>query len=203
MDGRKPQKTIRFYLLAALAAQIFISTLSVAAIIETSFMANFDRAKFAGNYNTSQRRLTADLDFKFTAVSSIQIEYVDSVSKASYPTNVGTLLPHYTADNVTYQDRVYSVNWVQNLVPSKWVIQPYFKVGGGRMVRKYREELPEFNYVTTASENIVTGVGGLGLRIFLTKNMAIKGEFSTYVPKFHYKSWKDNEQVSYGISWTF
>jgi hypothetical protein len=41
------------------------------------------------------------------------------------------------------------------------------------------------------------------LRLFLTKNMAIKSEFKTYVPNFHYKQWKENQNTSFGLSWLF
>lgn len=201
MDGRTPKKSKFLSLFIFLT--VFGSTSTQAAVVELSGMLSYGRAQFATGYNSIQRRYTADIAFKFTSVSSIEFEYTDSDTRVSYPTTVGNLIAQSTTANIRYHDRVYSGNWVQNLVSSKWLIQPYFKIGGGRMVRQYTEALPEFGYSSTTTENTVTGVAGLGIRIFLTKNMALKGEFSTYVPKFHFKSWKENELFSSGLSWLF
>jgi hypothetical protein len=116
---------------------------------------------------------------------------------------VGAMLPYYTQEATTYRDKIYSFNWVQNLVSSKWIIQPYVVFGGGKMSRKLIKEYPELGLKDTAEENVVTGTGGVGIRIFLTRNMALKGEFKAYVPKFHFAQWKENQLLSGGLSWLF
>ncbi|MCO5144216.1 MAG: hypothetical protein M9962_14095 [Oligoflexia bacterium] len=176
---------------------------SRAAVIEISAMLAYGKSDFSDGYKSVQRRYTGSIDFKFTPVSALQFEYTDSRTKVSYLTNVGTLLPYYTREAVTIEDKIYSFNWVQNLVSSKWVVQPYLVFGGGKMIRKYRKEYPEFGLSEQASQNVVTGVGGAGLRVFLTKNMAVKGEMKTYVPDFHFKKWKENQMMSVGVSWLF
>lgn len=195
MDG----KTIRFLgLLGALTACD-----AGAAVVEVSGMVAYSKANFADGYKSMQRRYTGSLDFKFTAVSALQFEYTDSVTKVSYLTNVGTLLPYYTTEAITYKDKIYSFNWVQNLVSSKWIIQPYVVFGGGRMTRKYSKEYPEFGLAERVTQNVTTGVGGAGLRLFLTRNMAVKGEAKTYVPDFRFSQWKENQMFSVGLSWLF
>ncbi len=196
MDG----KIIRFFLLClALSA----ARDSHAAVIEVSGMIAYSKADFADGYKSMQRRYTSSVNFKFTSVSALEFEYTDSVTKVSYPTNVGTLLPYYTTEAITYKDKIYSFNWVQNLVSSKWILQPYLVVGGGRMTRKYSKEYPEFNLGERVTQNVTTGVGGAGLRLFLTRNMAVKGEVKTYVPDFRFSKWKENQMFSAGLSWLF
>lgn len=174
-----------------------------AAVIELSAMVAYSKSDFADGYKSMQRRYSGSMDFKFTAVSALQFEYTDSTTKISYPTNVGTLLPYYTQEAITYKDEVYSFNWVQNLVSSKWVIQPYVVLGGGRMVRRYSKEYPEFGLSEKVIQKNTTGVGGVGLRIFLTRNMAIKSEAKTYVPDFRFSKWKENQMLSAGVSFVF
>ncbi len=174
-----------------------------AAVIETSLMASYGRANFSDSYSYMERRYSGSIEFKFTAVSGIQFEYTDSYSRSTYDTTVGSLLPTTTKETTSYRDKVYSFNFVQNLVPAKWLIQPYFKVGGGRLDRVYAQEIPEFHIKQVITQRQNTGVGGLGLRIFLLRNLALKGEFNTYVPDFRFSKWKDNEQFSAGISWLF
>jgi len=194
MDGR----VFRIFLLI-----LFLPITADAAAVEISGMLAYSKADFADGYKSVQRRYTASIDFKFTSVSALQFEYTDSVTKVSYLTNVGSLLSYYTQEAITYRDKIYSFNWVQNLVPSKWILQPYFLIGGGRLVRRYSKEYPEFGLSTVVTQNKVTGVGGLGLRLFLTKKMAIKSEIKTYVPDFRFSKWKENQMLSVGLSWLF
>jgi hypothetical protein len=174
-----------------------------AAQVELSGMVAYSKSNFNDGYDSMQRRYTGTVSFKFTQVSAIEFEYTDSVAKTSYLTNVGSQLKYYTRVAYTYRDKVYSMNWVQNLVPSKWIIQPYFLIGFGKMQRKATEEYPEIGYSASVTQNVSSGTGGGGLRIFLTKNMAIKFEARTYVPNFNFKKWKENQMTSAGISWLF
>ncbi len=195
MDGK-----IRFCLLLALAS---IAIPSQAAVVELSGMVGYSKSAFADGYKSMQRRYSGSLGFKFTPVSALEFEYTDSVTKVSYPTNVGSILPYYTTTNITYRDKIYSFNWVQSLVPAKWILQPYVVIGGGKMIRHYTQDYPALGYRDSASQSQTTGVGGAGLRIFLLRNMALKMELKTYVPKFRFSKWKENQMYSAGLSWAF
>jgi hypothetical protein len=198
MDGKK----IRFF--AFITLLLCLSGAARAAIVEISAMGSYSKDDLPNGYKSVQRRYTGSIDFKFTSVSSLQFEYTESSTTASYPTTIGTLLPTRTTEEIHNQDRIYSFNWVQNLVPSKWIIQPYFLIGGGRMVRRYKDRLPAYNLtVQEFVQDVATGTGGVGLRLFLTHSMALKAEAKTYVPKFHFRQWKESEQLSLGLSWTF
>lgn len=175
-----------------------------AAALELSAMLAYSKADFADGYKSVQRRYTGSIDFKFTAVSALQVEYTDSTTKVSYPTNISmNVTPVIINENTTYRDKIYSFNWVQNLVPSTWLVQPYFVLGGGRMKRILFKEYSAYLQPQTVEQSVVTGTGGLGLRIFLTKSMALKGEVKTYVPKFHFSGWKESQSFSAGLSWLF
>ncbi len=203
MDGKK----IRFLalLLATVSASaLFPGEQASAAGVELSGMFAYSTSDFADGYKSVQRRYSGSIDFKFTAVSALQFEYMNSVTKTSYPTTLGgRILIGTTTEALTSEDQVYSFNWVQNLVSTKWIIQPYVVFGGGRMTRRIIYELPQFGYKETATQNVTTGTGGAGLRFFLTRSMAIKAEAKTYVPNFQYSKWKENQMLSVGLSWTF
>lgn len=176
---------------------------AAAANVELSAMVAYGRANFSDGYNSVQRRYTGSIDFKFTPVSALQFEYTDSTTKISYPINISSILPYpvYTTEATTYRDKIYSFNWVQNLVPTKWLVQPYVLLGGGKMKRNLLREYPELGIYQTVSQSVSTGTAGLGLRVFLTKNMAVKGEAKTYVPKFQFRKYKENQMFSVGVSW--
>lgn len=195
MDG----KALRLLL----AGFLLIATPAEAALIELSALFSYGRARYSDGYSSDQWRYSGSIDFRFTPVSALQFEYINTTTKVSYPVNVGVIIPQNTLQASRYEDKVYSFNWVQNLVPAKWLIQPYIKVGGGRMERVQTIEFPQYGLRQTETLKVVTGVGGVGLRIFLTKSMALKGEFASYVPDFKFKEWRDNQLFSTGLSWLF
>lgn len=177
------------------------------AALELSGMLSYSKTEIpdSEHYRSEQRRYTGTVGFKFTAVSELEFEYTYATTKTSYQTNIGINLPQYTTEAITSVDKIYSFNWVQNLVPSRWVAQPYFVIGGGKMFRTYTREYPAFgsDYTLSIQQNVVSGTGGLGLRIFLTRNLAIKAEMKTYVPKFQFSKWKQSQVQSVGLSWSF
>jgi hypothetical protein len=193
MDGKK----------ILLLAFLFWTADARAALVELSALVSYGKVDFADGYKSSQRSYSGSIDFKFTQVSALQFEYTDRSTKISSPINVGGALPYYTQEATTYRDKIYSFNWVQNLVSSKWIIQPYFVFGGGKMKRRLTREYPELGLSQSITQNVTNGTAGLGLRIFLTKSMAIKSEMKTYVPKFQFSKWKENQQYSVGLSWVF
>jgi hypothetical protein len=201
MDGKK----IRLWPCLALSAlAFFLCPSAMAAVVELSAMISYTKEDLPNGYKSTQHRYTGTVDFKFTQVSAIEFEYTDSRTNVAYPTTVGTFLPIATTETVLQHDRVYSINWVQNLVPSKWILQPYFVIGGGRMVQKYADTIPTYGItVQEFAQDVTVGTGGLGCRLFFTHNMALKAEAKTYVPKFHFRDWKQDEQLSIGLSWSF
>jgi len=200
MDGISAGSLRR--LLALVIVWLAAAPCAGAAVVEISAMAAYSSSKFDTNYTSEMHRYSGTFDLKFTAVSAIEFEYTDETTNYSYPSDLG-LLARATQEQTSYKDTIYSVNWVQNLVSSKFILQPYFVIGGGRMTRKYTMSLPEFGFGQTTTQNVFTGTGGVGLRLFLTRSMAIKGELKSYVPNFQFSKWKDNQALSLGLSWAF
>lgn len=203
MDGRSKFSLFTWWGWMVLLAMA--PSFARAATVELSGLFAYGKSEFSDGYKSVQKRYTSSIAFKFTAVSAIEFEYTDSTTNVSYYTTVGTLLPTATKEEITYRDRIYSFNWVQNLVSTKWIIQPYVVIGGGRMTRKYTENFPDLTppYTRTVTQNVTSGTGGAGLRIFLTRSMALKTEVKTYVPSFRFSKWKENQLMSAGISWVF
>jgi hypothetical protein len=197
MDGKK-------LLSLSFAAIFFAAAPAHAAVVELSALYAYSKSQF-DEYKSEQRRYTGSIEFKFTQVSSIQLEYTDSYSENTGLTTIGSMVLERTPLLTTYRDKIYGVNWVQNLVPAKWIVQPYFVVGGGKVFRKASQTRPLVanDPTITDSQNSTTGTLGLGLRIFLLQNMALKTEFKSYVPDFKIKKWKDNQMLSVGLSWLF
>jgi hypothetical protein len=176
---------------------------SQAGALEISGTIAYGKANLGKNAYSRQNRYSAEIAWRFTKVSAFEASYMRSRTKISQPISLDFLLFQTINQAVTYDDQVISLSWVQNLVPSSFIVQPYFKVGGGRLFRRQTVEYSALFSKQVVSQKSDTGVGGLGLRIFLTKNMALKGEVVTYVPKFRFSTWKDSQMFSVGLSWIF
>ncbi len=173
--------------------------------VEISATLSYGKSELGNRAFTRQNRHSFSVAFRFTKVSAIEVSYLKSRTRVFTPDVLNSIISEVVDQTVTYDDTVYSASWVQNLLPSRFILQPYFKIGSGRVVRKqnvhYTSILSSEN-----SENIqasATGVAGVGVRLFLLKNMALKGEFVSYIPKFRLSTWKDSQLFTGGFSWLF
>lgn len=191
----------KFFLFTCLS--LSTATSAMAGAIELSGMISYGRSNLGDGASSRQNRYTAEVAWRFTKVSAFELAYSTSRTKITQPVNLNSVIFTTVNQTTIYDDEVYSASWVQNLVPSSFIIQPYAKLGGGRLIRKQRAEYSALFAAQELTQKSVTGVAGLGLRIFLTRNMALKGEFVTYVPKFRFKEWQDSQNFSGGLSWMF
>lgn len=190
--------------LAALFAAFYATPIH-AGVLELSGTVAYGKAQLGPNASSRQNRYTGELAWRFTKVSALEFSFSRTRSKMSQTVALNSVLVPTLTQVLTYNDDVYSASWVQNLVPANFIIQPYFKVGGGRMLRKQKAEYSNQTIIQNQeiTQRVETGVGGVGCRIFLTKSMALKGELVTYVPKFQFSKWKESQMFSVGLSWIF
>lgn len=179
-------------------------TIAPAGVFEISGTVAYSTSNLNSLSYSRQNRYSAELAWRFTQVSAIEISYMRSRTKIAQTIPLQSMLYPSITQTVLYDDHVYSASWVQNLVPATWILQPYFKIGGGRLNRKQKVDysvplIPN----QEANQKVDTGVAGFGARLFLTKSMALKGEFVTYVPKYRFSKWKDAQMFSVGLSWIF
>lgn len=202
MDGtRFALNRLAFALVACIA--LLGAGAANAGVFEIGGTISYGRANLGRDAYTRQNRYTIDVAWRFTKVSAIELAYMRTRTKMSQPVYIDSVLFGTLQQSVTLNDQVYSASWVQNLVPANFIIQPYFKIGGGRLVRKQLVEYSNVIPKQEVSQETDTGVAGLGARFFMTKNMALKGEFVTYVPKFRFSQWKESQMFSVGLSWVF
>ena len=187
----------------AIACLLSFPSATFAGALEISGTIAYGKANLGGNAYSRQNRYSGEIAWRFTKVSALEASYMRSRTKISQPINLDFLLFQTIHQAVTYDDHVMSLSWVQNLVPANFIVQPYFKIGGGRLLRRQTVEYSALFSKQEVTQKSDTGVAGVGLRIFLTKNMAIKGEVVTYVPKFRFSTWKDSQMFSVGLSWVF
>ena len=177
---------------------------SEAAVIETSAMLSYSKSTISDTASSRQNRYTASIAFRFTKISAVELSYSVAHTKLSQQLNfTDSILFSTISQSTMVDDQVISISWIQNILPAKYIIQPYFKIGAGKLRRRQKVEFSALLSTQEQTQKSETGVVGLGIRIFLTKHMALKGEFVTYVPKFQFSKWKESQHFSAGLSWLF
>lgn len=159
---------------------------------EVSTGLNYSRSKYSGGSYTWSRRLGGSIGYNFNDSSTLEF-----AAQKSYERN------HYEGfEDSFYDDQVYSVNFVWNILSKQSMFQPYLKAGVGQLVRNAtvynasgQSQLQELDQLT--------GVIGAGLRIYLTKTTALRLEGTSYLSGAKLGTWRDNFGTTFGISLYF
>lgn len=174
-----------------LAMGCMVAATARAEGIEISSGFSFTRTNYGsdGGENFSWvRRYGATVGYKFSLLSSIEFSIQESVDR--------TKILGY--EDTIFTDRVYSLNWIQNLFTLA-AIQPYFKIGAGQLNRE-----ASGSYANGASPNpqtdSLTAVIGLGTRIYVTRNFAVRTEVTSYLTGGSIRTYKDNVGMTIGAS---
>ncbi len=183
---------LRQYLIFGL---LFVSALfgrtAQANYWELSTGFNYNRSEYsAGSYSWT-RRLGGSIGYNFSDSSTIEYSYQKSFER-----------DHYEGfSDSFYNDEVFSVNFVWNIMGRTAPIQPYAKVGIGELNRE--ATIYDSGKTQVQKINQMTGVLGAGLKLLFTKTLAFRIEGTSYLSGAKISSWKDNIGATFGISFYY
>jgi len=164
-----------------------------AGTVELSVGGSYNRSIFdpTGENYSWNRRWGASVSYEFFARSEIEFSFQDVIDR--------TMIVNY--EDTVFHDRIYSLSWIQSLLPRSVPVQPYLKAGVAQLNRD-----ADGTYAGGASPNprvdAVTGVLGGGLRIYLTRTFAIRTEIISYLTGGEINTWQDNVAASVGVSYS-
>jgi hypothetical protein len=161
---------------------------AAAGYFEFSGGFSFNRSNYSADSFTWSRHWGSSFGYHFTEHSGIEFSFSDTVDRNKID----------GIEDTTYHDQVYSVDWIQELTGKGYALQPYFKVGIGQLNRSAGG-----TYLGTAPTPVfdqVIGVLGAGLRLYVTRNVALRAEGTSYLSGGAIGSWKDNFNTSFGFS---
>jgi len=170
----------------------FISNFAHAGEFEIAATASYQQSSYGSNYSTTVRRYSASIGYHFFSLSELEV----SVQDVLYKNRFGA------SENTTFHDQIYSVQWVQSLLPERFWIQPYFRAGLGQLNREASGSYSGGGSPPAIYDS-VTAVGGVGLRVRLTKSFGLRAEGATYLVGGQVSTWRDNFGVSGGFSLFF
>lgn len=163
-----------------------------AGTFEFSFGGSLSNSNYGNGSYSWNRRIGGSVGYYFLSVTELEVAYQDVVDQ--------TKITGY--QDTTTHDIIVSLNLVQMLVPKTFPVQPYLKLGAGQL---YREA--QGTYAGGAAPPAVLGsltvIAGGGLKIYITRAFAIRGEAVSYMVGGVLSTWKDNFGLTGGVSLMF
>jgi hypothetical protein len=165
---------------------------ALCGVFEVGSGFSYSRSAYNAGSASSTRSWNASLGYYFTQDSQVMFSYQDTLSKDFVP----------NVQDLQYRDRVYSVNLVYHLLGEGSTVRPYVRAGVGQLNRDATGTF-QGGFSPPGRLDQVTVIGGLGLRIRITQQVAFKAEGTSYLTGGSVSTWQDNFTVNFGGSFYF
>lgn len=185
------QRDLWVGLVAALATFLAMPA-QAAGPIEMSIGFSYTRSNYDGGSYNWTRRIGGSVGYHLTELTQFEFGFQDTVDRNKI----------VDFEDTTFHDQIYSVSWLQNLVPKSVAFQPFTKVGIGQLNREATGHYSGGNAPARRVDS-VTGVLGGGIRLYLTRTFAIRSELTSYLAGGNISKWKDNISTTIGASMYF
>ena len=178
-----------FAALGALAALLLLPSSALAGVFELSLGFSFHQSRYTEDSFSWTRRWGTSVAYHFTERSGIEVSFQDAFER--------TFIDGFQDTNV--HDRVLGLNWVQSLLGKQHAFQPFVKLGIGQLIRDIQGYYPTGPTITPKIDS-VTGILGLGFRLFVGRQVAIRTEFTSHLEGGSIRTFEDNIAFSVGAS---
>lgn len=163
-----------------------------AGVFELGGAFAYTHNSYNGGSYTWTKSISGSFGYYFTQESEIEFSYQDTTNKEVVP----------GVQDLLYEDRVYSVNFLYHLFEDEARFKPYFRAGVGQLNRDATGTLSG-GYSPPGRLDQVTVIGGLGIKAKISKQLGLKTEFTTYLSGGSVSTWKDNVTFNFGGSFYF
>lgn len=188
---RKNKNKIWVFLAVTLFS-VLVPAASHAGSIELSVGFNFSQSQFANESYSWTRRWGLSAGYYLGETTEIELSYQD-VTERNVITNY---------EDTTFFDKIYSASVNQSLLGKTSPIQPYVKAGFGQLNRDAQGTY-YFAPVPYSQIDSLTGVIGVGARLYFTRAIALRAEATSYLAQGMISKWQDNVATTIGLSAIF
>ncbi len=185
-------KIVRFLSLLAFLLVVWALPKDVqAGVVEFGTSFSFSKTTYSdsGEDFSWNRRFTGSVGYHFSSTSGVEFAYQLATNR--------TFIRNY--QDTTFEDQIFSCDWIQSFLPRGSTFQPYAKLGLGQLNRK-----SSGSYAGGASPPrevlALTIIMAVGLKVYLTQQFALKLEAASYLAKGSLRTFDDNFNISIGTS---
>jgi hypothetical protein len=172
-----------------IALTLSLSKSVFAGMIEISGTFSYSTGTYGSTGSQWKRSWGLSAGYYFSELTEIELSAEDIVDH--------TMIQHI--EDTTFHDQIYSVEFVQSLLPKSARFQPFLKAGAGQLLREatgsYRGVVAPGVFMGS-----LTGILGGGLRLFIHRQFSLKGEATSYLKDGIISTWQDNFTVHFGFS---
>lgn len=168
---------------------VFLTGLAAkAGVYELGGSYSWNRSNYNAGSFSKVRSYGLSLGYYFTQDSELQFSYSDSRTDTYVP----------GVQDTSYHDRVYSLNLLYYLFDDKDSMRPFFRIGVGQLNRDATGTYPASGFSAPGRLDQVSVIGGIGFKLKLTSQIALKAEATSYLTGGAIGSWQDNLSYSVG-----
>lgn len=182
----------RFLPWLAIATVLMIGPTALGGVFELGGGFSLNKTTYNAGSFTKSRSYSGTLGYYFTQESELEFMYQDSTTQ-NYVEGV---------EDVTYHDRIYSLNLVYYMMSEEESsIRPYFRGGLGQL---NRDASGNINGVAAPGRlDQVSAILGLGVKAKISARFGFKAEATTYLTGGNISTWQDNLNLNIGGSFFF
>jgi len=189
-EGKFSRLGLRLALATATATFLsLVPSLAHAGYFEISGGAFYTRSSYSSSDYNWTRKYGATIGYHLTDLSEVEFTY-QNVTDQTVLTGI---------ESTTFHDEIYGLDWNQSLTGKGTGIQPYIKLGIGQLDRTASGSYSGGVQVPLELDQ-VSGIVGVGLRIYLTRNFGLRGELLAYPTSLNTSTWSQNISTTAGIS---
>lgn len=166
---------------------------ALAGVYELGGSFSWSRSNYnAGSYTWS-KSYGASLGYYFTQDSEVQFSYQDSTTR------------NFVKDvqDITYRDRVYSINLLYHFFNERSDFRPFVRLGVGQLNRDATGTYTAAGFNAPGRLDSVSVIGGLGFKLRVVQKIALKAEATSYLTGGSIGSWQDNLTFNIGGAFYF
>lgn len=182
---------MKFYSIIFILLAAFVSH-AQAGVFEVGGGFSYGHNTYNGGSFTSAKSWSGSFGYYFTEESEVQFSYQDSTNR-DFVSGV---------QDISYEDRVYSINFLYHFADEEAKFKPFFRVGVGQLNRDATGSYAGA-YSPPGRLDQVTVIGGLGIKAKISSRVSLKAEYTTFLSGGSVSTWKDNETLNFGGSFYF
>jgi hypothetical protein len=161
-------------------------------VIELSGSFAYSSSSYGTTGSQWRRSWEASIGYYLYDLTEIQFSAEDIVSRSMLE----------NIQDTTFHDQIYSVEFVQSLLPKSVGFQPFVKAGAGQLIREATGTYSG-GVAPAILMGSLTGILGGGLRFFPHRQFSLKSEVTSYLQDGVISTWMDNFTVHFGFSFYF
>jgi outer membrane protein W len=164
-----------------------------AGVFEVGGGFSLSRSNYNSGSYTKTTSYQASLGYYFSQDSELEFSYQDSTTR-NFVDKV---------QDITYRDRVYSLNLLYHFFDEKAKVKPFVRIGLGQLNRDATGTYEGGAFSPPGRLDQISVIGGFGVKARITDRVGFRADATTFLSGGNISTWQDNFTLNFGGSFFF